>query len=181
MRYCLMLLSLTLSLFVLQGCAAGPTFPDNGAVTLKASNEFGVLSAKPDTYQGRAIRLAGRMVSVEATDEGTMIVAEWLPFPEPGQYGPAESRVRAGERFTLRYPGKLDPMGSWYGNKFIVAGAMKGTSDIITIDGLTKPVPHVEARCLHVWKTGDSELSDAAPDVEQTGFPPLEQTYCSNG
>lgn len=180
MKYRSMLLAGAVLVFVFQGCAAGPTFPENDAATLKASSEFGVLAATPDTYQGRAVRLAGRMVSVETTDQGTMIVAEWLPFPEPGEYGPASTGKSTGERFTLRYPGRLDPMGSWHGNKFVVAGAMRGTSRLITIDGLSKSVPHVEARCLHVWKTGDSELSDAAPDVEQTGFPPLEQTYCSN-
>ena len=170
-----------LLLFLQQGCAGGPTFPENGGETLKGSTEFGVLSATPDTYMGRAVRLAGRMVSVEETDQGTMILAEWLPFPEPGQYGPAEAVPVKIRRFTLHYPGKIDPMGLWYGNKFIVTGAVTGTSPMVTADGATKTIPNIKARCLHVWKTGDSELSDSNPDVEQTGFPPLEQTYCTNG
>lgn len=181
MRYWHMLLAGTMLMLVAQGCAAVPTFPDNGAATLKDSNEFGVLAAKPDTYQGRAIRLAGRMVSVETNDQGTTIVAEWLPFPEAGQYGPAPVEKSEGERFTVHYPGKLDPMGSWHGNKFLVAGAMKGTRNMVTVDGRSKAVPFVDAWCLHVWKTGGSDLSDTAPDVEQTGFPPVQQTYCSNG
>lgn len=170
-----------LPMLLAQGCAGVQTFPDNGGTTLTASDEFGTLVAKPDLYQGRAVRLAGRIVGVETTDEGTTILAEWLPFPEPGQYGPAKAAKSEGERFTLHYPGKLDPKGTWYGNKFVVAGAMKGTTKITTVGGSSTSVPHIEARCLRVWKTGASDLSDAAPDVEQTGFPPVQQTYCSNG
>lgn len=181
MRLRKVLLAVAMLLFFVQGCTTVPTFPDNGATMLRDSNEFGALVAKPDTYQGRAIRLAGRMVSVETSGQGTTILAEWLAFPEPGQLTPGQLAMRQGERFTLHYPGKLDSMGSLYGNKFIVAGLLKGTTGLITIDGLSKSVPLVEARCLHVWKTGDSEYTDAFADVEQAGFPPLEQTYCSNG
>ncbi len=181
MRCLKMLLPAALLVFVAQGCASGPTFPMNGATTFKASSEFGVLVAKPDTYQGRAIRLAGKIVSVEATDQGTMITAEWLPFPVPGQNGPGPAPQGEPQRFRLLYPGQLDPMGRWYGNLFVVAGAMKGTTNMITLAGLTRTMPFVEARCIHVWKTGDSELSDFAADVEQVGFPPLEQTYCTKG
>lgn len=35
------------------------------------------------------------------------------------------------------------------------------------------------ASCLRVWKTGTNEI-DEAPDVENTGYPPLRQAYCVN-
>lgn len=180
MRHIITVIGVAAVLALTLGCSGVATFPDNGAAAVSSGSEFGVLVAKPDTYQGRAIRLAGRIVDVETTDRGTMIIAEWLPFPVPGQNGPGMLSGKEPGRFTLLYAGKLDPMSTMYGNKFVVAGAVKGTKDMITWQGTSESVPYVEARCLHVWKSGAGEVADNVPDTEASGFPALEQTYCAH-
>ena len=163
MRHSITLLCGGVLLALALGCTNVPVFPDNGSKAFSSSNEFGVLTAQPDTYKGRAVRLAGRMVGIEATEQGTMIMAEWLPFPERGEYGPAAPVGAKTSRFALLYPGTIDPMGTWHGNKFIAAGQTQGTVAIVTLEGTSESIPYMVARCLHVWKTGDSEFESDIP------------------
>ena len=159
-----------------QACSSVPIFPKNDSPEVK---EFGVLVAEPDVYRGRAMKLAGRMIAVENTEKGTLIHAEWLPYPKDGQYGPSTNQIVRQDRFTLLYPGSLDSLGAWKGNRFIMMGKIEGTQDVVaSMTGRTKPVPYMVARCLHVWKIGDNLWWDQ-PDTEPTGYPYLQETYCS--
>ena len=174
-----MILSAVSILVFFTGCSSTSFFPSNGSQALKSESEFGVLTAKPDVYQGRAIKLAGRMVGVEQTTGGTIVTAEWLPYPNVEYEGPAEMEMAQTRRFVLFYPGKLDAEGSLQGNKFLAIGKKEGTHSMISFGGTSRPLPYIKARCLHVWKTGDDEI-EIQPDVENAGYPVLEETYCSN-
>lgn len=161
----------------LTGCTSTPPLP-NGSQALKSESEFGVLTAQPDVYQGRAIKLAGRMVGVETTAKGTIVTAEWLPYPKNEYDGPTDTVVGRKGRFAVFYPGKLEPEGSLNGNKFLVVGKMQGTQSMVSLGG-SQTLPYIKARCLHVWKTGNAEIG-TQPDVENTGYPVREKTYCSS-
>ena len=174
-----MILPTALLFLVLTGCASPPTFENNGSQALQSESEFGVMTAQPDVFQGRAVRMAGRIVGVESTDQGTMVTAEWLPYPQTEYEGPEDSGMVALDRFVFFYPGKLDSEGSLHGNKFLVIGKKEGVQSLVNFGGTYDEFPYISARCLHVWKTGDAAI-ETQPDVEFTGYPVAEQTYCSN-
>ena len=166
-------------IFSLQGCSSIPMFPSNGSSeAVESTSEFGVLIAKPDAYTGRAIKMAGKIVGVERSGQSTVVFAEWLPYPALQFAGPDEPAPSNGRRFTVLYPGQVDAEGSLHGNKFLVIGDVKGTKSMITLEGISKEFPHIVARCLHVWKSGDDEI-EQIPDFENTGYPVAQQTYCS--
>ncbi len=162
------------------GCASAPTFHTNGSQALKSDSEFGVLMAQPDVFTGRAIKLAGRMIGVEKTAEGTIVMAEWLPYPHVEYQGPSDTIPTPQERFTIFYPGQLDPEGALHGNKFLVLGKMDETRSMASSSKMKGRLPYIKASCLHVWKTGDAEIEAHQPDVENTGYPVMEETYCAN-
>ena len=168
----IMILSTSLLWVIVSGCASAPIFEGNGSHTLKSESEFGVLTAQPDVYQGRAVKLAGRIVGVESTNGGTLVSAEWLPYPDVEYVGPNEM-ARGGGKFTIFYPGKLDAAGRQYGNKLLVVGKVDKTQSMSA-----RGAPHVMAKCLHVWKTGADEI-EIQPDDEFIGHPVSEETYCS--
>ncbi|GJL51150.1 Slp family lipoprotein [Candidatus Nitrospira salsa] len=161
----------------LSGCVSSSPFPMNGSQALKSESDFGVLTTQPDAFQGRAIKLAGRIVGVETMAEGTMVTAEWLPYPNVEYMGPRSAEVKSSERFVLFYPGQLDAEGKLYGNKFLVIGKKGKPESLSAIKGKSDTLPYISARCLHVWKTGDSEIETESA-TEYTY--PVEQTYCSD-
>ena len=168
----IMILSTSLLLIIFSGCASAPIFESNGSQTLKSESEFGRLTAQPDVYQGRAVKLAGRIVGVESTAEGTIVSAEWLPYPQVEYEGPRDMERVRGEKFTVFYPGKLDTEGRLHGNKFLVVGKV-GDPKVKN----SRRAPYVMAKCLHVWKTGDDAM-ETQIDIEYSVA--MEETYCSN-
>ncbi len=161
---------------IFTGCAASSTFDMNGSQALKSESEFGSLTARPDVFRGKAIKMAGRIIGVETTSSGTMMTAEWLPYPDVEYEGPEDTGVVTEKQFTLFYPDALDVEGRLHGNKFLVLGTMESTQGMMV--GKTGALPHVTARCLHVWKTGDAAI-ETEPDVEFAGYSVSEETYCS--
>src|SRR5579883_1896154 len=90
--------------------AAPALFPSHITNDITPDVEFGVLKAKPDTYKGRAVQLAGRIMEVQEVDNGTLIVAKQLPVQEHPAYGPTETTNATGV-IAVFYPGKVDPAG----------------------------------------------------------------------
>ncbi len=158
-------------LFLAAGCASVATFPDNGSEAVSQASEFGVLQAKAETFKGKTMRLAGRMIRVRTEGADTVIVAEWLPFPEDPESGPDELLAQEDQLFTVRYPGSLGVLGALEGNKFLAIGR---------VEGMRNSLPSLVATCLWVWKTGPSPIQEE-PDVEFAGYPVLEETYCTPG
>ena len=161
------------------GCASTPSFPGVGGEALHSKTEFGVLTATPDVYQGRAIKLAGRIVGVETTEHGTLLLADWLPYPSDQSQGPVQVASNPLDQFELFFPGVIDDEGMVSGNQFLVIGKIAEPSTLTRRAKFTSSdLPHITAQCLQVWKTGSGDL-DPAPDVEFAGYPLTKQTYCS--
>ncbi len=152
----------------LTGCSPTPFFPTNGSQILKSENEFGVLKAEPEVYQGQAIKLAGRIVSIEPSAQGTLVLAEWLPYPDVEYVGPEDTGWISIGRVAVFYPDKIDAEGSLHGNKFLAIGKMVGITDTL------KKLPHITARCLYVWQTGSADIGE--PDDE---YFVMEEMYCT--
>lgn len=164
---------------VLAGCSTDPLFPPN-TMSDVSSPEFGVLQAKPDVFTGRVVQLAGRIVGVEESANGTVILAQELAVEKHPAFGPTETN-KPTSPFAVLYPGKVDRNALWFGNKFIVVAVAQG-QQTLAIDGIPRTQPYVVARCMHVWKTGEYG-SYGIEDFPHTadGYYPLEhQTYCAS-
>lgn len=164
---------------VLSGCSTGPLFPPSITSDV-TSPEFGLLQAKTDVFKGRVVQLAGRIVGVEESASGTIILAQELTVEKHPAFGPTETNKPASS-FAVLYPGKVDRNALWFGNKFIVVAVAQGQKTL-AIDGIPHTEPYVVARCMHVWKTGEYG-SYGIEDFPHTpdGYYPLEhQTYCAS-
>jgi len=167
---------------VLAGCSSGPLFPPETTKDV-ATPEFGVLQAKTDVFSGRVVQLAGRIIGVEESANGAMILAQELPVVKHPTFGPKEPTQtdKPASSFFISYSGKVDPKALWFGNKFIVVGVAEGQRTL-AIDGIPRTKPYLVARCMHVWNTGGYG-SYGIEDFPYTtdGYYPLEhQTYCAS-
>ena len=163
-------------LALFSACSTPATFPANEGKAIDTYEAFGVVVAAPDNLHPGPYRLAGRIKSIAVTEDGTILFAYWLPYPVNFGYGPSAVGETDGY-FTVLYQGQLDSEAMQSGNEFLVVG---NRLDPVLGDPLLtrKQIqPHFRATCLHIWKTGINHL-DESPDVENTGYPPLRQTYC---
>ena len=170
---------LSITCLVLAGCSSIPLFPPD-TLSDVASPEFGVVQAKTDVFKGRVVQLAGRIVGVEESASGTIILAQELPVEKHPVLGPTEAN-KPTSSFAILYPGKVDRKALWFGNKFIVVAVAQGQKTL-AIDGIPRTEPYVVARSMHVWKTG-AYSSYGIEDFPHTtgGYHPLEhQTYCAS-
>jgi starvation-inducible outer membrane lipoprotein len=161
----------------LMACTGQNLFPSNIISDVDSQSDFGVLRAQPDAFKGRAVQLAGRIIDVQEVEGGSLVLARELPIDSAPVYGPKETPAPTG-RFAFLYPGKIDPMGKRGGNKFVVVGVMNGTK-AVDFEGASVAKPYLEARCVHIWKTGNYyEISDF-PHVTDGYYPLPEETYCA--
>ena len=175
-------LSFVLGMFLiawgLNACASQPLFP---VAVLKDADpvvDFGVLKAEPDTYKGRVLQLAGRIVGVEDTTDGTLIVVHELPIAEHPVYGPVETGVATGE-FAVFFPGKLKPQDAVAGNRLVVIGRIQGSRSL-RVQGVPQTVPYLVARCAAIWATGGEEIYTYLVRHGGDNYPQIEQTYCAS-
>ncbi len=161
---------------LLTACATPTLFPSSVTSDMQLNPDFGVMVADPDVFRGSAVQLVGRIIDVQTSTNGTLIVAQQLSVQKYPAYGPVEASEPTTQ-FAVFYPGTIDPAGLWTGNKFMVAADMK-ESQMVNVDGAIKREPYAVARCMHVWKTG--QYYDIADFPHSTdGYYPLEeQTYC---
>jgi len=180
-------------MFLLYGCATSmtsdPTFPVDAVPAVTSSSQFDKVTKGADGSKGQMIKLAGRIIDVSTTQEGALIIASWLPFPKQTslEEGPPDSPATKGRHFVFLFPGTIrdpfipgeayDPKVAWEGNRFILEGKLAGKKTVV-LDPLgdQKSLLHVQARCIHVWETGQSEVADQ-PDSQWAGT--IGRTFCA--
>jgi hypothetical protein len=181
-------LGITVLIGTFAGCTTPPTtFPQTENPEITTVEDFDNLATSVNELKDKRIKIAGQSVRVEENDEGLLVFAEWLPYPsddlhftETPQSQPNLSKPTKKRRFTFLYPGakNVDPSLTWKGNKFILLADIKGQKKIpVTLAGRSASVPHFEANCIRVWKTGGSEIGHA-PDSQLSAYPPLARTFC---
>lgn len=162
---------------VMQACVSMAEFPENGSPTFKQSDEFGALKAKPASYKGVAVRMAGRIVDVVEQPSGeTLILAEWLPFPGDSYAEPTMPRKVANgvhRRFLLLFPGKIDTAYEWKGNTFVAAAKAEGVKELSG-----NRVPYLVGSCLRLWTTGIANTSPVPWEDGGGKMDDLMKTYC---
>lgn len=137
-----------------------------------AVDDFGDLDLTADTFKGRAILMAGRIIGTDTQDGNVLITAEWLPIPKDMRNGPSEAEASPDRRFVVHYPAGIDSAGLWSGNKFVAVGRMHDAGP-----GGAPAFLDVDAFCLHIWKTRGLSIAGVLED-ERGRFAVPEQTYC---
>lgn len=170
---------------VLSGCAANTPFPSEVMEKVSPTFHFEAWrDAGPTNESGKSdagikVMLGGRIVQTSKKGKGIVIVAEHLPIVNHPVYGPAEGEVkRPGDHeFAFLYEGELEPLDLMKGNRFIIVGTTTSRRPVL-VNGIPKTEPFVIADCIHVWQTGEAEISEFKEDAGG-GYSPLpETTYC---
>jgi hypothetical protein len=136
-----------------------------------------IFNPEAETYlTNHMVQIGGRILSVEKTDEGSVMIVEALPLND-SKTMVVESAPSPGS-FVLLYNQRVYPAALQPGNKLIVVGLFNGPSTV-TFTGARKPAPTVRARCLHIWNTGHHAISDF-PNLPAGYYPLRHDTYCLN-
>lgn len=164
---------------LLAACSTPPLFPAAEVKEVDPNIRFADLEADPTTFKGRVVQLAGRIVRLDQTAEGTLVVMHRLRVVEHPVYGPAEAATKGpmGE-FTFLFPRKLDPAAIAVGDRLIVIGTVQGAR-AVPLDGGTQTEPYLLAHCLHVWDTKGEEIYDYTARHGGDFYPMIEATYCA--
>ena len=169
---------------VLSGCAATTPFPPNVMEKVSPTFDFQAWrDASPTNGAGKSdagltIALGGRIVEASRNGKGIVIVAKHLPIATHPVYGPTESFEQKGDHeFAFLYSGELDPQDLKNGNRFVMVGTTTGRRPVV-VHGVPKTEPFVVASCLHVWRTGRTEVSEIKDGIVGVDSPLQEKTYC---
>jgi hypothetical protein len=116
------------------GCTALPgsdllSSKSNGTKTVTTSSQFDEIADNPSGYLGQEKKLAGAVVSIDQTDEGYLVLAQWLPYPATqAEQGPQASKSSGNRHFLIRFVGKRErEFYTVRGNKFLLEGKVEGT------------------------------------------------------
>jgi hypothetical protein len=153
----------------------------NGNKTVTASSQFDDMSEHSDKYLGQETRLVDSIVNIDETDEGYLVLAKWLPYPTTLlEQGPVACESKGDRHFLIRFVGKRDrEFYAIRGNKFLLEGTVEGIKQgVVNVVGPKKDLILINAKCVHLWETGESEVNSGQGDSE---YPPVRQrTLCAD-
>jgi len=166
------------------GCTPHPLFPPEVMDKVSPTFHFEAWRDAPPSNEagktdaGHTVELGGRIVQASKNGKGIVIVAEQLPIVKHPVYGPTEDVKRTGDfEFAFLYPGEIDPQDLRNGNRFIIVGTTTSRRPVM-VHGVPKTEPFLVAACIHVWQTGQTEISEFKEGVGG-GYSTLpEKTYC---
>jgi starvation-inducible outer membrane lipoprotein len=165
-----------LCLFMALSCARDPL--REKMESLPVEPPASIFDSEADTYlRGKLTRVGGQMIRSASRADRLEVVAYELPLTKDKPVRPQDSAKPTG-LFVFSFAGSIDTAGLQHGNKFLVVGRAEGTR---TVDDQSVPrlVPFIVARCIHVWKTGDTRIDDFTNSSD--GYISLvQQTYCTD-
>jgi len=170
---------------LMSACAANTLFPPEAIEKVSPTFHFeawrdaGPSNPSGKSDEGLRVELGGRIVQASKNGKGTVIVAEQLPIVKHPAYGPTEDVKRAGGdyEFAFLYPGEITLQDLRRGNRFIIVGTTTSRRPVV-VNGVSKTEPFLVADCIHVWRTGTTEIADFKESAGG-GYSPLpEKTYC---
>ncbi len=149
----------TACLFAIVSCAPTTPFPPKVMERVSPTFDFNAWKESSPTNvggksdSGTTVELGGRIVQVNPSQKGMLIVADQLPIAKHPVYGPTDAGERSGTyEFALQYPDELPPGALRFGNRFVVVGTTQGRKSVV-VDGAPKSEPILVADCIHVWQT----------------------------
>jgi len=123
------------------------------------------------------VELGGRILQVDRTAEGVIILAEQLPIVEHPAYGPRTVRREGSFEFAITLRGVPESSMLQVGNRFIVVGTTEGVRSG-TVDDIPPTVPFLAAQCIHFWRTQGREIADFPFEMGGSYYTLEEKTYC---
>ena len=137
---------LLLALLSSTGCA--PIFPREALDTVDRRITFAELRNNPEQYKGARVLLAGVIIALRNTREGTLI--EVLQKPADGRGGPVETDETGG-RFILQSGQFLDAAVYRTGRRLSVIAEVLGRKEL-PLDEMLYAYPLLEVQHLHLWE-----------------------------
>lgn len=125
--------------------------------------------------------LAGAIVGIDETDEGYQVLAKGLPYPKSQpEEGPIASESDGKRHFLFRFVGKRErEFYTIRGNKLLLAGTVEGTKKgLVHLLGSEKDLLFINAKCVHLWETGESNVSSGQGASEYG--PARQRTLCAD-
>lgn len=168
----------------LSSCAPTSLFPPYMMEKVSPTFHFEAWrDAPPSNPSGQSdagirVELGGRIVQATRSGKGIVIVAEQLPIVSHPVYGPTEDVSRTGDyEFAFHYPGEIESLDLRNGNRFVLVGTTT-SRQLVLVNGIPKTELFLIADCIHVWRTGRTEIAEFKENVGG-GYSPLpEKTYC---
>lgn len=125
----------------------------------------------------RKVQLGGRIVEVDRTSAGVVILAEELPIVRHPAYGPKAVERDGSFAFAIVFNGFPESSMLQVGNRLIAVGTTEGIRGE-AVDGIPRPMPHLAAQCIHLWKTQGKEIENFPYELGGTYYPLEERTFC---
>ena len=172
------------SVFFLSGCAGmekTPVMPkDFKGERITSIDQFKQVLSQAEGRKGKAIQLAGRLRTVQETQDGYKVFASWLPYPsEAIEDGPRDDQTGPVPNFLFYFHGKVKEkvFTIVQGNTFILDGTVKGTEKaVVNILGEEKDLLTVSVECVRIWETGTSSPGSGR-SMDYPGE--IARTFCS--
>jgi starvation-inducible outer membrane lipoprotein len=170
-----LLLPFVFSSLMLSGCSY-EVFPSNVLNGVDRNFDFARWRMVPSQIQPTKVKLGGRIIETQTIGQTITIVTGELPVVRYPAYGPKKGKSK-GE-FAITYQGKIDPPLLHPGNRIMVIGVTRGVM-MVPVDDVVRSLPTVEASCVHIWKTGDTDIADYM--ASGAGYSVLEEeTLCTS-
>jgi len=164
---------LLFSCCVFIGCATNVFRPDE-LKGVDRNFDFTRWRTVPSQVEPTKVELGGRIIETQTIGGMMTIVTAQLPIVSYPAYGPKQGKSK-GE-FAITFQGKIPPPFLHPGNRLIVIGTTHGTK-MVAIDDVMRSLPLIEAKCLHIWKTGNIDIADYMSSG--AGYGVLEEeTFC---
>ncbi|MBA3613664.1 MAG: hypothetical protein H0W49_12280 [Nitrospirales bacterium] len=153
----------------------------NWTKTVTTNQQFDELAENSSNFLSQEKKLAGAVVSIDQTDEGYIILAEWLPYPKTElEEGPKIGQSDMSRHFLIRFIGKREKeFYTTRGNIFLLEGTVEGTKKaLVNVFGPRKDLLYVKAKCIRIWETGQDR--DPSSQLDNQYPPRRNRTLCSD-
>lgn len=168
----------------LNACTASTPFPPE--ITKDTTTDTSDITAwkKQASYTSGAnfiskkVQLGGRITQVIPKPGGVIILAEEQPLDRYLGHALASVRREGAFRFAIVFPGFPDDDMLKPGNQLAVIGEMDGSHPEAIGSMPSVILPHLLARCLHIWKTEAVETNQFHSEGSKGDYPVEGQTFC---
>ena len=166
--------ALVLCPLIFVGCA-GHIFSPETLHGVDRNFDFARWRLLPNQTQPTRIELGGRILRSQSINASVVILTAQLPIVRYPAYGPKQGKSQ-GE-FVITYHGPVNEPFLHPGNRIMVVGTTHGTT-LFSVDDVIRNFPSLEAQCIHIWKTGTTDIADFTSSG--AGYAVLEEeTFCT--
>ncbi len=171
------LLQALLFSLVCGGCSY-QVFPSEALEGVEHNFDFARWRMVSSQIEPTKVELGGRILETQTIGEIITIVTTELPVVNYPAYGPKQGKKKSKGEFVITYQGMIDKPFLQPGNRIMVVGITRGAK-LVAVDDVMRSLPALEGRCVHIWKTGDTDIADYASSG--AGYGVLEEeTFCTS-